>query len=69
MTATGAVTATSPLVATVAVTTAAATATLAASQAQAFPDGLELSGTMQIGVSQIGIALAGQTVSLLGYEY
>lgn len=66
---TGAVSVASPIVGTIAVSTAAATATLAASQAQSFPDGLELSGTMQFGISQIGIALAGQTVVLVGYEY
>jgi|SRR5271166_2084802 len=65
----GAVTTSSPIVASIAVTTAAATANLSASQGQGFPDGLELSGTMQFGVSQIGIALAGQTVTLMGYEY
>lgn len=69
MSASGAVTATSTLIGTVGVTTAAATIGDAASQAQSFPDGLELSGTMQFGISQIGIALAGQTVVLVGYEY
>lgn len=66
---TGAVTTASPLIGTVAVSTSAATANLSASQAQAFPDGVELSGNMQIGVSQVGVALAGQTVVLIGYEY
>lgn len=69
MSASGAVTTASPLIGTVAVTTAAATANLAASQAQSFPDEIELSGTMQFGVSQLGINLAGQTVVLIGYEY
>jgi len=65
----GAITTATPIHGTVAATTAAATINLAASQAQSFPDGLELSGTMQFGISQIGIALAGQTVVLVGYEY
>lgn len=69
MSATGAVTTASPLIGTVAATTAAATIGLAASQAQGFADGVELSGTQQFGVSQIGIALAGQTVVVIGYEY
>ncbi len=65
----GAAVVSSPLAATVAVSTAAATANLAASQAQSLADGLELTGAMQLGVSQVGIALAGQTVVLVGYEY
>lgn len=66
---TGAVTAASPIHGTVASTTAAATIGLTTSQQQIFPDGLELSGTMQFGISAIGIALAGQTVVVVGYEY
>jgi len=66
---TGAVTVASPAIGGVAATTAAATLQLAASQAQSFPDGIELSGSMQIGISAIGTALAGSTVSLIGYEY
>ena len=66
---TGAVTTASPNVATVAVTTPAATVNEASSQAQSFPDGFELSGTMQFGIEQQGIALAGQTVVVMGYEY
>jgi hypothetical protein len=69
MSSTGAVTTASPIIATVATTTAAATIGLASSQAQTFADGIELSGTMQFGISEIGIALAGQTVVLVGYEY
>jgi hypothetical protein len=69
MSASGAVAVTSPIIGTLAVTTAAATIGLAASQAQSYPDGLELSGTMQFGISQVGTALAGQTVVLVGYEY
>jgi hypothetical protein len=69
MSTSGAVTVSSPVIGGVAATTAAATLQLAASQAQSFPDGIELSGTMQIGISAIGTALAGSTVSLIGYEY
>ncbi len=69
MSSSGAVTAASPLIAAVGATTAAATLQLAASQAQSFPDGVELSGTMQLGVSAIGTALAGSSVTVVGYEY
>ena len=69
MTATGAVIATSPIVAIVGATTSAATINLAASQSQGFPDGIEFSGSMQIGVSANGTALAGSTVTVIGYEY
>jgi hypothetical protein len=34
-----------------------------------FPDGIELSGNMQFGISQVGTATAGNTVTLIGYEY
>lgn len=66
---TGAATVTSPIFGTVATSTAAATANLSNSQAQSFPDGIELSGPMQFAVSQVGVALAGQTVVVIGYEY
>ena len=69
MSPTGAITTSSPIIGTVSASTAAATINLGASQAQSYPDGIELSGTMQFGISQIGIALAGQTVVLVGYEY
>lgn len=69
MSASGAVTTASQIVGTVAANTSAATANFANSQGQTFQEGLELSGTMQFGISQIGIALAGQTVVLMGYEY
>jgi hypothetical protein len=68
--ASGAVTTATPIVGTCGASTAAATTGLSASALVAgIPDGLELSGTMQLGISQIGIALAGQTVTLIGYEY
>jgi len=69
LSATGAATVTSPIIGTVASSTSAATIDLGTSQAQSFPDGVELSGSMQFAISQIGIALAGQTVVLVGYEY
>jgi hypothetical protein len=34
-----------------------------------FPDGIELSGTMQLAISQIGTATAGNDVELVGFEY
>jgi hypothetical protein len=67
--ASGAVTATSSLVATVGAGTLSATANNAAGAAMDFPDGLELSGTMQLGISQVGTATAGNVVTLIGYEY
>ena len=69
MASTGAVTVASPIIGTVGVTTPAATINEASSQAQSYPEGIELSGSMQFGISQVGIALAGQTVVLAGYEY
>ncbi len=66
---TGTVTGSSPLVATCGVSTAAATANLSSSAQAIIPDGLEFSGTMQFGISNQGIALPGQTVTLVGYEY
>ena len=69
MASTGAVTVASPIIGTVGVTTPAATINEASSQAQSYPEGIELSGSMQFGISQVGIALAGQTVVLVGYEY
>lgn len=69
MSATGVVTAASPLVGTVAAGTLSATANAASSEAAPIPDGLEFSGTMQFGLSQIGTATAGNTVTLIGYEY
>jgi hypothetical protein len=67
--ASGAVIATSPLAATVGAGTLSATANNVAGAAMDFPDGLELSGTMQLGISQVGTATAGNVVTLIGYEY
>lgn len=69
MTATGAVVATSPLIGTVGAGTLSATANNVAAESADIPDGLELSGTMQFGISQVGTATAGNTVTLIGYEY
>ena len=68
--ASGSVTTASPLVATTGAGTSSATANVVASNGEgAIPDGLELSGTMQFGISQIGTATAGNRVTLIGYEY
>jgi hypothetical protein len=69
MSASGAVTATSPLIATVGAGTISATANNVSAESAAIPDGLELSGTMQFGISQVGTATAGNVVTLIGYEY
>ncbi len=68
--ASGAAIVTSPLIAAVA---AALDGTQIARQATSnqvtFSDGLEISGAMQIGISQQGVATADATVVLVGYEY
>jgi hypothetical protein len=69
ITSTGAVTATSPLVATVAAGTSLAIANVSDGNCVSFSDGLELSGTQQFGVTQIGSATANNTVVVHGYEY
>lgn len=69
MTASGAVAANSPLVCTVGAGSLSATANNVGQGAADVPDGLELSGTMQFGISQIGTATAGNTITLIGYEY
>jgi hypothetical protein len=65
--ATGAVTTASPIVATT-----GATSGIVANQSAAgcadFADGLELSGTQQFGVSMIGVATGTATITLTGYE-
>lgn len=70
----GTVTATSPLAGPpIGVGTSSATANVANSQctsvSQGWPAVIELSGTNQIGISQIGTATAGNDISLWGYEY
>jgi hypothetical protein len=69
MTSTGAVTATSPLVGTIATGTNLAIANSANSDCMVMPDGFELSGTQQFGVSQVGSATANNTVVIQGFEY
>lgn len=69
MTATGAITATSPLVGTVSSGTALAVANITAQGCAVISDGQEFSGTMQFGLTQVGTATANNTVVLTGYEY
>lgn len=70
MTASGAVAANSPLVATTGCGLAGTqVAQNGCSGHVIFPDGLELSGTQQFGISQKGIASAGFNVTLVAYEY
>jgi hypothetical protein len=69
MSASGAVTTSSPLIATCGTGTSLATANIANGNTVTFPDGFELSGNMQFGISQVGTATAGNTVTLVGYEY
>jgi hypothetical protein len=69
MTSTGAVTATSNLVGTIATGSNLAIANSANSDCMVMPDGFELSGTQQFGVSQIGTATANNTVVVYGFEY
>ena len=66
----GAVTATSPIVVTLAIPSGAALAQAGGEVNQSFPDGIEFSGAMQLGISQICSAATGTIwVSLTGYEY
>lgn len=70
ITATGAVAASSPVIGEAACQTPAATAAHVAMATFNFPEGTELSGTNQIGISQLGIgAVAGNDVVLVAYEY
>ena len=66
----GAVTATSPIIATTPISSGAALAQAGGQAIFDVPDGIEFSGTMQIGVSQVCSAATGTIwVSVLGYEY
>lgn len=71
--ASGAVTTSSPVVGVCAAGTSSATANVVGwgsfQVSQSWPSVLELSGTMQLGVSQIGTATAGNDVVCRGYEY
>jgi len=70
MTASGAIIVSSPLIATVGAGTALAVANIVGSGGSGdIPDGIEFSGTMQFGLTQVGTATAGNTVTLIGYEY
>jgi len=66
---TGAATTSSPVVFSIGTGTLnAATAAIANSSCAFLGEGLELSGTAQVGISQIGTATAGNDVTLIGYE-
>lgn len=66
----GAATATSPIIATAGIAAPAAVAQTGDIQTLMFPDGIEVSGTMQIGVTQVAFSVNGTLwVSLIGYEY
>lgn len=68
--ASGAAIVTSPMIAAVAAGLVGTQVARCATSNQAnFPDGIEISGSMQIGISQQGIATADATVVLMGYEY
>jgi hypothetical protein len=71
--ASGAVTTSSPVLAECAVGTSSATANVAvqsqAQVSQGWPTVVELTGTQQLGVSQIGTATAGNDVVVVAYEY
>lgn len=71
--ASGAVTTSSPVIAQCNAGTLSATANIIAgsstSVSQGWPVVVELSGTQQLGVSQIGTATAGNDVVVRGYEY
>ena len=70
MTTTGAVTATSPIIATVGLNGPAAVALTGDSQTIEFPDGFEISGTQQIGFTQVAAAITGTLrASIIGFEY
>lgn len=66
----GAVTATSPIIATLAIPSGAALAQAGGNVTLMIPGGIEFSGTMQIGLSQVCSAATGTVwASLIGYEY
>jgi hypothetical protein len=70
MSSSGAVTITSPVIMNVNLTGPAAVIGAGAFMAISLPDGFELSGTQQFGISHVGtIATYVENVSLIGYEY
>lgn len=68
---TGSVVIASPLIATVGAGTVLAIANIVGCGLLELPEGIDIpgNGTTQIGVSQIGTANAGNTVTVIGYEY
>lgn len=67
---TGAVTATSPIIATLAIPSGAALAQAGGSLCMTLPDGIEFSGTMQFGLSQVcSVATGTIWASIIGFEY
>lgn len=68
--ASGAAIVTSPVQFAINATTTGATIGQGATNILTFPDGLELSGTMQFALTQIAVgAVVGLDVSIVGYEY
>lgn len=66
----GATTAASPLISVLNASTALATVGSGATECQVFPDGIDLSGNMTFGVSQMAVtAVAGSCVTVNGFEY
>lgn len=66
----GVVAVTSPVYASLNASTGLATIGSGTSAFEDFPDGLELSGTMQLGISQIATgAVSGFDINVIGYEY
>ena len=68
-TATGSAIVSSPLVATVAAGTYIGIANVSSSNCYIAPDGVEIAGTQQFGVSQVGSNTANNTVVITGFEY
>ncbi len=66
---TGAVATTSPLIVTLAAASPSAVANIVGFAEVSFPDGMEFSGTEQIGVSQVGTATLNNVITIIGYEY
>lgn len=69
MSASGAITTASSILATCAAGTKLATANVTDGCTLSFADGIEVSGTQQFGVTQVGSATANNTVVITGYEY
>lgn len=68
--ATGATTATSPLIDTLNASTSLATVNSGATSCSPFPDGIDLTGNMTFGVSQSAVgAVAGSCITVRGFEW